>query len=238
METGTLKKTKFLYIFFIIVIVQLIFGCDGNTMDKNAAGDMDAIEVDGTTYIETELQTEMLPGDVKRIKDVLINKVLPIIPEAEKDELNEIIHHLDYIQENSPEYFEDDNNLIEFFKTVMRFNLLSARLNPNNFDLHLIVATKYIEIAASLEGHPRTNEGLRISEEFKKRGVQAAKLLVEKFPENARSYSQYAHSLYIVEGKTKEAAALYKRCLEINEKSENCREGYNILMEKLKSSSQ
>lgn len=220
-------------LYIIIIFMQLILGCDGITVNKSAAGDLNASEIDGTVYIETSLQSEMLPRDVKRIKDVLIEKVLLIIPEAEKNELNEIIHYLDYIQENSPEYFEDDNNIIEFYKTAMRFNLLSARLNPDNFDLHLIVATKYIEIAASLEGNSQTNEGERIIEEYKKKGVQAAKLLVEKFPENARSYSQYAHSLYIVEGKTKEAAALYKRCLELNEKSENCRQGYNILVEKL-----
>jgi len=238
LESSSLEKTKFFPFNFIIFFALLMICCEGKTVYRGAAGDSDAIELDGTVYIETEFQSEMLPGDVKKIKDILIDRVLPIVPESEKVELKEIIHHLDYIQENSPEYFEDDNNIIEFYKTAMRFNRLSARLNPDNFDLHLIVATKYVEIAASLEAHSQTNEGVRISEEYKKKGVQAAKALVEKFPKNDRSYSQYAHSLYIVEGKPKEAAALYKQCLGLNEKSENCREGYNILMEKLKSSSQ
>jgi tetratricopeptide (TPR) repeat protein len=238
LEIGTLKAIKTLPLFCIVISTLIISGCNNKTGEINGSDDVKATAKGEIEYIWNELQPEIRPEDVRKIKDLLIEKILPIVPDREKRELNQIILYLDKIQKESPAYFKDEINLIQFYKTAMRLNRMNARLNPDNFDLHLIVATKYIEIAAILEGYAQTDKGMRIIEEFKNQGVLRSKTLVDIFPENARSYAQYAHALYIVEGKTKEAADLYKKCLELDEMSEYCRESYAILMEEFKSSSQ
>ena len=222
----------------IVICMLLILGCHSKTSESSVFGDPQSAEQEEVVYAWRDIRPEMRPEDVRWLKDVLTEKILPILPDKEKDELNQIVHYLDDVQIRAPGYFNDENNMIEFFRTMMRCNQMIARVNSDNFYLHLILATKYIEIAVTLEGGAESIECIRTIEDFKRKGVLASKALIEKFPENARSYSQYAHSLYFVEGKTKEAADLYKQCLELNEKSENCREGFELLKGKLRSSPQ
>lgn len=238
MESDTLKKLKALSFKFIVVSMLFILGCNNKAGEMSGLADPKDPEKGEIAYTWNELHPEMQPEDVRKLQDVLIEKILPIVPEGEKEELNQILQYLGEIRERAPAYFEKETNLIQFYKTTMRLNRMNARLNPDNFDLHLIVATKYIEIAASLEGYIQTDEGMRLIEDFKNQGVAASKALIDRFPENARSYAQYAHSLYVVEGKTKEAADLYKKCMALDEMSEYCKESRAILMDELKSSSQ
>ena len=225
-------------LFCIVICMLLMLGCHSKTCEISGFDDPESAEKGEVVYVWREFQPEMRAEDVRWLKDVLTEKIIPIVPVQEKDELNEIIQYLDDVQERAPGYFNDEKNLVEFFKMVMRFYQMSARVNPDNFDLHLILATKYIEIAVTLEGGAESIECMRTIEDFKRKGVLASKALIEKFPQNPRSYAQHGHTLFYVKGKAKEAAVFFKKCLELDKRSAYCGENHAIVMDALRSSSQ
>jgi hypothetical protein len=162
--------------------------------------------------------------DIQIVLDMLTNEDLPEMSSKDEDELNEIIHYLDSTKEKLPDYLENDVNKIKYLTTLMNLNLLFARINPDNFDVHLKVTTTYILIAASVTSDFNSEKINRFRDEFNKKGIQAAKSLVEKFPDNPMAYGQLAHTTLVTGGDENEVIRLLNKCLEVDEKTEYCKE--------------
>lgn len=62
------------------------------------------------------------------------------------------------------------------------------------------------------------------SDDFNKKGIQAAKALVENFPDNPMSYGQLAHTTLVTGGDEKDVIRLLKKCLEIDEGTKYCKD--------------
>ena len=162
--------------------------------------------------------------DIQTVLDMLANEDLLVMSSKDKDELNEIIQYLDSTKEKLPDYLEDDDNKINYLTTLMNLNLLFARINPDNFDVNLKVTTTYILIAASVTSDFNSEKINRFCDEFNEKGIRAAKALIDKFPDNPMSYGQLAHTTLVTGGDEKEVIRLLEKCLEVDEKTEYCKE--------------
>lgn len=163
--------------------------------------------------------------DIQNIIDILKDEILPSASNKVKDDANEIVKYLDGIKEKVPDYLEDEDNLIEACRVLMRINLLFAWINPNDFDANLHISTTYIYLATTIGGDRYSPEKLkRFNSEFNEKGVQAAKALVEKFPNNPMSYGQLAHATLYTGGDRNEVVRLLNKCLEIDKNTEYCQE--------------
>ena len=232
METSSLKRNQ-LFICISVIAFLFVFSCHAKSSKKNDAAEPEAIEIGNEELVEGDLKTEFLPQDVQAIKNVVTEMMVPYASGKNKEELDEILKYLSQVENEAPAYFEDPRNLIEFLKYKMRLTLIAADLFPENFDLNRIVSSHYITISSMISDWAQTSEDRRLSDEYKKKGVQAAKDLVKKFPDNGLSYAQLAHSLYVTGGDKKRVAELYKRCLELDEDSGYCRKSYDLLLEEL-----
>ncbi len=189
---------------------------------------------DAPDISETIKQFDMLlPGsidgdspqkDIQTVLDMLVKEDLPLMSGRDKDEFNEIIQYLDSTKENLPDCLENDDNKIKYLTTLMNLNLLFARINPDDFDVNLKVTTTYILIAASVTSDFNSEKINRFRDEFNKKGIQAAKALVEKFPDNPMSYGQLAHTTLVTGGDEKEVIRLLNKCLEVDKETEYCKE--------------
>lgn len=167
--------------------------------------------------------SEITPETIQTIKDVLTNEGLPIASGKNKDDLCKIIQYLDDIQDNVPDYLSNDDNTIELYKMMMNIHLLAARLSPDDFDINLNVATNYLKFSEFAKYHLESESSERFSKDYKIEAIQAAKDLIEKFPDNPLSYGQMAHTLHITGGDEKKVVSLLEQCLEVNKDSVYCR---------------
>lgn len=153
-----------------------------------------------------------------------------------KEELNKVIKYLDNIKSPS-NYFDDNNNIIDFIQTMMQLIVIAAEIEPADFDANHRVAYYYINSGSLIKSLAQSEEHKLLSAEYKKKGFQAAKELVERFPDEAEAYYQLAFFVNIVEGNKKKVLELYKRCLDIDPESDLCRKNYDDLLEELNASS-
>jgi hypothetical protein len=219
----TMSRNSTLLILSIGIVLFSVVGCQ----PKKKAQDSSKIS-------ETIKQFDMLmPGnidgdssqnDIQAVLDMLANEDLPGLSSNDKDELNEIIKYLDSTKEKLPDCLEDDDNKIEYLTTLMNLNLFFARINPNNFDVNLKVTTTYILIAASVTSDFNSEKINRFRDEFNEKGIRSAKALVKKFPDNPMAYGQLAHTTLVTGGDEKEVVRLLNKCLEVDRKTEYCKE--------------
>ena len=232
METSSLNR-KLLAVCISALVLLFLFGCHAKSSEENDPAAPEIIEMGNDEFIEGDLKTEFLPQDVLALKNVVVEMMVPHASGKNKEELGEILKYLSQVENKAPAYFEDPRNLIEFLKHKMRVTLIAANLFPDNFDLNRIVSSHYITISSMISDWAQTSEDRRLSDEYKKKGVQAAEDLVKKFPDNGLSYAQLAHCLYVTGGDKKRVADLYKRCLALDADSDYCRKGYDLLLEEL-----
>lgn len=184
--------------------------------------------------LNSVITTDMSPQQAIAQTKNIVKNLLPLdISDKCKKELNEIIVCLDNIKSPS-DYFNEDNNIIYFMQTLVRINCILAEIEPDNFDIKHQVAYNYMNAGRLINSLAQSEEQKLISAEYKKKGFQAAKELVKKFPEKAEAYFQLAFFL-IAEGEKKEALEVYKHCLELDPEFELCKTNYSDLQEELNS---
>ena len=228
MEASSLNRNRSLFFCLSGIMLVFLIGCH----EKKTAPD--AVEMGNMELSEERnIDGNFSAQDIQKIKNVVTEAMHTAATGKDKTELSEIHKYLDDIQKKVPAYFDNPDNGAEFLKTMMQLTLIAARNQPDNFDLNLKVSSQYIETAFQLEDLDQSKAARRLSNEYKKKGVQAAKDLVEKFPDNGLSYAQLAHCLYVTGGDKKRVADLYKRCLELDEDSDYCRKSYDLLLEEL-----
>ena len=227
MEASSLNWNRSLFFCLSGIILVFLISCHEKTApDALQTEDMELRE-------ERNIDSDFSAQDIQKIKNVVTEAMHTATTGKDKAELSEIQKYLDQVQKKVPAYFDNPDNGVEFLKTMMQLTLIAARNQPDNFDLNLKVSSQYIETAFQLEDLDQSKAARRLSNEYKKKGVQAAKDLVEKFPDNGLSYAQLAHCLYVTGGDKKRVAELYKRCLELDEDSGYCRKSYDLLLEEL-----
>jgi tetratricopeptide (TPR) repeat protein len=186
---------------------------------------------DFKNFLESINTTDMPPQQlVKQSKDLVSDLTLLDISDTNKKELNEILKYLDNIKSPS-DYFNDVDNIIDFMQTVARSNIILAEIEPDDFHVNYKAAQQYTNLGYMIESLSQSEKHNLLSDDYKKKGVQASKDLVERFPDEAEGYAQFAFSVIVAEGDRQKALELFKRCLELDPKSEYCRNNYDDLSE-------
>lgn len=234
MKTEDLKRSRSLII-LLGVFLYMAIGCQGKIDSEKSETDLP--EKSKTEKSEAvEVITPMGSSEENSIIiSTLKNRIAEDLPDASgenKEKLNEILKYLNSI-EGDPDYLEDLNNLVKLMETVAQATLISAEIKPDNFDINDLIAHHYLDIAAILS-HLDTPDAQKRRVEYEKKALQAAKMLVEKFPNEAKAYKRYAFLVGSIEGDDEKALKLYKRCLELDPEMESCREFYDDLQEELK----
>lgn len=214
------------FAFFAVLMLITLFSII-NCHPKNGAqdGSINAeIIKQLDNLIPGSIRDDSIQKDIQNVIDKLTNEVLPMMSGKDKDVLNEIITYLDDTKEKLPVYIENDDNRIEFLTSIMNLALLFARVSPDDFNINSKVATSYIVIAASVTSDLNSEKINRFRDEFNEKGIQAAKALVKKFPDNPMSYGQLAHTTFVTGGDEKEVIRLLNKCLEVDKKTEYCKE--------------
>lgn len=218
-----MNRNLILLILLAVIILLFVMDCHSKNHTKNDSDTSEAIKrVD--TLMTGSSEDDFSQQDIQVAIDILKNEILPMVSGNDKDELNKNIKYLNDTKEKLPDYLEDDDNKIEFYTTLMNLNLLLARNSPNDFDVNLKVATTYILIAASVDSSFSSEKIKHFSDDFNKKGIQAAKALVENFPDNPMSYGQLAHTTLVTGGDEKDVIRLLKKCLEIDEGTKYCKD--------------
>lgn len=164
-------------------------------------------------------------NDVQYIIDSLKADMLPHLQGKNREELYSIIQYLDGIKKEMPKYLEHEDNLIKMYNELMQINLLLADAYPNDFDANFNVAVSYVRIASSFGGGIHSPVSInQFKDEYTKKAVESAKLLVEKFPDNPMSYGQLAHTTLVTGGDEKKVVKLLNKCLEVDKKTDYCKE--------------
>lgn len=235
METSILNRKPSLIIGLSAIILFLVISCYSQNYEMSESNEMNGEDV---KFISpNDINTEFPGQAVGKLKDVVTNTMLPTASGKKKEELNKILKYLNDIQKDGPTYFEDSKNTIEFLKTGGRASVIFAELHPKNFSVNRNVSSYYINIGHAIEDLAQSEEDRKLGDEFKKNGIQAAKDLVENFPDNGLSYAQLAFSLSISGGDKKKIADLFKRCVELDKKSDYCKNSYNMMIEEIGASS-
>jgi hypothetical protein len=216
---------------------------DSETKEPIASEDVKVITVtpqalkskkDFNNILKNVFATDMQPHQlVRQAKDMVTNLSLLDISDKNKKELNEILIYLDNIKRPS-DYFNNINNIIDFMQAMARSSAILAEIEPDNFHVNYKAAQQYTNLGYMIESLSKLEKHKLLSDEYKKKGVQASKDLVERFPDEAEGYAQFAFSVIVAEGDKKKAMGLFKRCLELDPKSKHCRENYDRLCEKFK----
>jgi hypothetical protein len=157
--------------------------------------------------------------------DSLNNDVMPSVSGKDKDEATEVIQYFEGIKNNAPDQLNNEDGLIEAGRMFMRMLELFALTEPNEFYTNLIVATSYVRLATSIGGYDgASKEAKSLSQEFNKKGVKAAKALIEKFPDNPISYYQLAHTTLYTGGDEQEVVRQLNKCLEVDKNNKDCKD--------------
>lgn len=218
-----MNRNSALLILSIGIVLFSVIGCHPKKKAQDAPNISETIK-QFDTLIPGSIDGDSPQKDIQTVLAMLANEDFPVMSSKDKDELNVIIQYLDSTKEKLPDYLEDDGNKIKYLTTLMNLNLLFARINPDNFDVNLKVTTTYILIAASVTSDFNSEKINRFRDEFNEKGIQAAKALVEKFPDNPMAYGQLAHTTLVTGGDEKEVIRLLNKCLEVDKKTEYCKE--------------
>jgi hypothetical protein len=210
---------------FVLVLIALfsILSCHARSGDRDGSVSTEIINQLDSLLAE-DIGDDSIQDDIQNVIDKLTDEVLPTMSGNDKDELSEIITYISDTKEKLPAYIENDDNRIEFLTSMMNLALLFARVNPDDFDMNLKAVASYIVIAASVTSDFNTEKMNRFRDEFNEKGIRAAKALVEKFPDNPMAYGQLAHTTLVTGGDEKEVIRLLNKCLEVDKKTEYCKE--------------
>lgn len=210
----------------LIVVVLALFSflnCQKKTVQSSV--DSTKIMKQLNDAMSGNYDKETAQKNLQIIADSLKNDVLPTVADNEKGETSEIIKYFEDLKSKIPEHLEDGENFIQACKMFMRLSELFARIDPKNFDANLAVSSNYVYLAVSiLQFNSSSEKHLSANEEFNEKGVQAAKALVDKFPDNPMSYGQLAHSILVTGGDEKEVVGLLNKCLEVDKNSQYCKD--------------
>jgi tetratricopeptide (TPR) repeat protein len=233
-----LKRDLSLFICLLGAILFFWVGCHTKKPEKSETEESEIAENEHIITSLDDLKKVFSPDippqqAVTLTKDIVVNLMLLDTSDKKRKGLNKIAKYLDSIKIPS-EYFDNDNNIIDFGQSIMQLVVIAAEIEPDNFDINLQVAFHYFNIGNTINSLSQSEEHRLISAEYKKKGFQAAKKLVERFPEEAKAFHQRAYFAYHIEGDKKKALELFKRCLELNPELEFCQKGYDNMLEELK----
>jgi len=218
------KGTRF---FYFAIVLFLMISCHPSRQERN---DPAIVESEQFRFLTPmDLNREFSREHIARLQEVLTTSILPILSGQDRDEVIDIINYYESVQKEPPAYFEASDNQIRLLKTLMQLHVMTARHNPDNFEFNMNVASYYMQNAFLIEGLAQSVNDQGLIERYKENGIKAANHLVEKFPDHAMSYAQLAHSLHITGGDKQKVTGLLKRCLEIDQGSEYCREFLDTL---------
>lgn len=237
MRFNGLKRT--LSLFICLLATNFIFnaGCHAQRPEKDETNESEIAEnvhiITSLDDLKKVFSPDITPQQaVTLIKDI-VTSLIPLDMSAKnKKELNEIAKYLDSIKKPS-EYFNDDNNIIYMSQKLVQLSVTMAEIEPGHFDANYQIAYHYFSAGNLIKSLSQSEEHKLLSAEYKKKGFQAAKDLVKKFPDEAKAYHQLGFFVNIVEGKKKKALELYKRCLELDPKMELCQKHYDVVLEEL-----
>ena len=218
-----MKKNLTFFVVLVLVALFSIISCQPKNGVQDGSINTEIVK-QFNNLMPGSISDDSIQKDVQNVIDKLTNEVLPIMSGKYKNQLNEIITYLDDTKAKLPAYLENDENRIKFLASIMNLALLFARVNPNDFDMNSKAATTYIVIAASVASDFNTEKINRFRDEFNEKGVHAAKALVEKFLDNPMAYGQLAHTTLVTGGDEKEVIRLLNKCLEVDKKTEYCKE--------------
>lgn len=225
-----MNPRKQISLFLICTLLIFCIGCHSTSQEDSDLDESGVIDMgNGEKFIEVESDNEFTPQDIKKVRDAAATAMVPEATGKNKEELDKLLEYLDDVEKKAPDYFREPSNTIEYLKVSMRLTLLAARLKPDNFDINLDVSSNYFKTAYAMEGYTESESDIQQIEVYRKKGLEAARDLVKRFPDKASAYGQLAYSVSITGGDKKEAIALYKRCLEIDKDMEYCKESYDAL---------
>lgn len=227
MKISDLKRSLSVFICLSGAVLFLLMGCNAKKTEKHESNGLEVAENVETIISLDILEEDFSPENIIEFKASIVNRMLPAVSDKNKEELNRLIKYLDGVDKNFSTYFNDNNNLIDFFQALVRLVVIAAEIGPDDFDINLKVATQHVAAGNMIGYFAQSEDHKQLSSEYKKKGVQALKDLVKKFPDEAKAYDQLATALWIVEGEKQRALELYKRCLELDPESENCRKNYD-----------
>ena len=235
MEIRALNR-HLLLVNFILTVITLFFmiGCHFKNQGSKESKSNIADEVEFLS--PSDLNSGFPEQAVKKLKDVVENEMLPVATGENKRELNKITEYLDEISNYGSSYFDSPKNFIEFLKAGGRVSVILAKLHPDNFSANQNISSYFINAGHSIEDLAQTEEDRQLGNEYQKIGIQAAQDLIKKFPKNGQSYAQLAFALSISGGDKKRIADLFKRCVELDNKSEYCKNSYKMILEEMTNS--
>lgn len=223
-------------------------GCRGKiSSDESQTKASEKSELNKPKVIEIVTSQKALREDLKKVfsseipPQQAVSKVkghviamLAYASGKNKDKLNEIAKYLNDVEKSPDEYFDDMNNVVEFMQIMIQLNIVGIEMEPDNFDVNYPLAYSYLTTASSVDNLlDPSEEHKRLSDDYKHKALQTAKVLVEKFPDEAKAYHQLGFFTEIVEGDSEKALKLFKRCVEIDPELEMCQRAYDATREEL-----
>ena len=231
METSILKRSIHLSTCFVVACILTVIGCHVDSQKKSDLNEAETANTESSELIANEgINTKVSPQNVQKISDAIARTLMPLASEKDKKELNRLIMYFNTIEQNTPDYFKAPENNILFLKNIMCVALMEGKLKPDNFEAQLNVSIQYLRISRTIRELDSSEESNRLGAEYEKKGIQSAYELVKKFPRNGMAYGHLAHSIYVTGGEKKKSLELYKRCLEFDQESQFCKEGYAALL--------
>jgi tetratricopeptide (TPR) repeat protein len=249
MKPDNLKQRRlFIFVFLLGVFLFFTMGCRGNvSSDESQAKTPEKSELNEPEKIIIVTSPETLAEDLKKVFSSEIrprqavstvkNHIIAMLPyasEKNKDKLNEIIKDLKGLEKKPDKFFDDPNNWLGFMQAMMQTGNIATEMEPDNFHVNYTISDNYFTAASFIESFlDLSEEHKRLSTEYKQKALQAAKVLVKKFPDKAKAYHQLGFFTEIVEGDSEKALKLFKRCVEIDPELEMCRKAYDATREEL-----
>jgi hypothetical protein len=226
-----MKKYNLLSLVFIGLTFVSFLSCQ----KSNVKSDIDSAKImrQLNEVMSGNFDKETARQNFQILIDSLNNEVLPSVSGKDKDETKIIIQYFESLKNNANDHLSNEDNLIEAGRMLIRLSELFLRTYPNDFDTNLIAATGYIQLATSIGGYDDASEKAKsLNRELNKKGLQAAKALVQNFPKNPISYYQLAHSTFYTGGDEKEVKRQLEKCLEIDKTFKDCKDFLKMIKEK------
>lgn len=238
MKSRALKRTFYSFICLLGAFLIVTVGCHAKKTEKSETKESEIAKdvhiITSPDDLESVFSSEIPPQQVvKQVKDLAINTILPLTSGKNKEKLNKTIKYLNDTENKPSDYFDDMNNIIDLIQTMAQLTVIAAETEPDDFYVNYKAAVHCVSAGNMIEHLAQSEKHKQLSAEYKKKGVQASKVLVERFPGEAKGYAQFAFSVIVAEGDKKKAMELYKRCSEIDPELEYCKKNYDDLREEL-----
>ena len=218
------------FIIYSLIIIGLIF-CSCQMSSK------DALLKDGYDIIFKTSDFNYSLPELKKLETVIERDLLPRVTETEKKELNDFIIIIKKASVQKNAFYE---NASEFAELVIGSAKTSIILNnylpSDDLDAQLRIpstllmasdALKMIEDPGSKES-PKLDYSQDIAF-FTKKSLELAEATLSRFPDEGRAYGQVGFVLVRTSGDKTKALQMYKRCIDLDEDADFCRDGYQTL---------